>query len=60
VIVCICNGVSDKEIRKYLERGIYSIEEIGKLCYAGTDCGKCVDSIEEIIEDVQPTDQEGK
>ena len=42
MIVCLCTGVSDSQIRQAVRDGAGSVEEIGhKLRGAGADCGSC-------------------
>jgi len=41
VIVCVCKGVSDRDIRGAARQGCASVREIGDRCRAGTDCGLC-------------------
>jgi bacterioferritin-associated ferredoxin len=41
MIVCICEGVSDRVIRARIEEGAASVSELGRRCHAGQDCGRC-------------------
>jgi len=41
MIVCICAGVTTREIERALRRGASTREEIARSCGAGTNCGKC-------------------
>jgi len=41
MIVCVCEGVSDREIRAAIQRGADSLDSLGQSCRAGTDCGRC-------------------
>ncbi len=50
--ICLCHGVSDKKIRKLvLEEGITYIKGIKKCTALGSQCGKCVRSAKEVIDD---------
>ncbi|CAH7380014.1 bacterioferritin-associated ferredoxin [Vibrio chagasii] len=50
--VCLCHGVSDKKIRKLvLEEGITDIKGIKNCTALGSQCGKCVRSAKEVIND---------
>jgi bacterioferritin-associated ferredoxin len=49
VIVCHCHGVSDRRIRAEARRGAMDVDQVGAGCAAGTDCGRCVPRIEEIL-----------
>lgn len=50
MIVCLCKGVSCGVIRNAIAEGATSVEEIGRACGAGTDCGGCEGTIEDLIE----------
>lgn len=41
MIICVCEGVSDREIRTVTSQGAHSLEAIKKACRAGGDCGMC-------------------
>lgn len=41
MIVCICHNVSDKAIRRALEAGAGSMQEIRAQLNVGSCCGKC-------------------
>jgi bacterioferritin-associated ferredoxin len=49
--VCLCNGVTDHEIRETIAQGAASIEEIAYCTGAGTRCGSCVSTIAALVED---------
>ena len=41
MIVCICHNVSDKAIRRALDAGATSMQEIREELKVGSCCGKC-------------------
>lgn len=49
MIVCSCLGVVDGAVIRAIEGGARSVEAVGKACGAGTDCGGCEATIEELI-----------
>jgi bacterioferritin-associated ferredoxin len=49
MIVCLCKVVSDRQIQAAIDSGARSVEAVGASCRAGTGCGACHDSIEEMI-----------
>ncbi|MEF1229157.1 bacterioferritin-associated ferredoxin [Vibrio fortis] len=54
--VCLCHGVSDKKIRKLVvEEGITDIKGVKKCTALGSQCGKCVRSAKEIINESAAT-----
>jgi bacterioferritin-associated ferredoxin len=50
MLVCHCLRVFDKSIRECVRSGAVTADEVGDMCGAGTGCGGCRDSIEEIVE----------
>ena len=49
MIVCLCKGVSEREIRAAIRQGSSSVREVGRRCHAGTDCGMCRADIRDIL-----------
>ena len=49
MLVCHCNGVSDKRIRRAVREGAQSVGEVGRACGAGTCCQGCSPMIGKII-----------
>ena len=41
MIVCMCEGVSDREIRSNIQQGATSLSELAHRCHVGQDCGRC-------------------
>ena len=41
MIVCLCKGVSDRDIASAIEGGASSVDEIAACTGAGTGCGRC-------------------
>ena len=44
VYVCICNGVTDRDIRQAAEGGCRSVAELTMRTGAGANCGSCIDA----------------
>jgi bacterioferritin-associated ferredoxin len=42
MIVCVCNNISDREIRQAVDLGLNSMSDLRKELGVGTCCGKCV------------------
>lgn len=55
MIVCLCEGVSDREVRSVIRDGALDLEAIGARCGAGTCCGGCVDLLEDLLEEADAT-----
>jgi nitrite reductase (NADH) large subunit len=49
MIICQCNGVSDRTIRKVIRDGASNRTAVVRTCMAGTACGGCVPAIDAII-----------
>ena len=49
--VCICNGVTDKQIVKAIKDGCYTEEEITMETGAGNCCGSCLVMVNDMIEE---------
>lgn len=49
MLVCHCNAISDRTIRKVVRAGAATADEVGFACGAGSCCGGCQDSIQQII-----------
>jgi NifU-like protein len=52
-VVCECFGVTDLEIKRAIaESNLRSVEEITNFTKAGGGCGKCLDRLQEILDEV--------
>jgi bacterioferritin-associated ferredoxin len=49
MIVCHCNGVSDRAIRRTVRAGAVTTDLVARECGAGASCGGCRDAVEEIL-----------
>lgn len=49
--VCLCTGVTDREIREKLHEGAASVVDVMRCTGAGTGCGTCVETIASMIEE---------
>lgn len=47
--VCICNAVTDREIRDAARRGVRSMEALGDKLKVGTCCGNCRDCASRVL-----------
>ena len=50
MMVCHCNGVTDRAIRDVVRDGAGSRAEVALACRAGRSCGGCVSTIDKIID----------
>ncbi len=49
MIVCMCEGLSDREIRAEMDRGATSVREIKKRCGASGQCGMCATMLRQMV-----------
>ena len=48
--LCICKAISDQQIRQAIREGARTVGEISARFGAGTECGKCLESINEYVD----------
>lgn len=48
--VCICNGVTQRDIREAADAGCRSVAELTMRTGAGANCGSCIDMAAEVLE----------
>jgi len=49
MLVCQCNGVSDRTVRRVIRDGAISLSEVSRACGAGSCCGGCHSTVEKMI-----------
>jgi nitrite reductase (NADH) large subunit len=49
-IVCVCNGVTEKDILGILKKGARNFEDVKKFTSAATGCGRCKSETEAIVQ----------
>ena len=47
--VCICNAITDKQIRRAARKGVSSMYELSGTLGVGAGCGSCARVAEEIL-----------
>lgn len=55
VYVCVCNGVTDHDIRQAAEAGCKSLPELTMRTGAGANCGSCLDMAAELLDQARAT-----
>ena len=50
--VCICNGVTDHQIRQAAEAGCRTMAELTMRTGAGSTCGSCIEMATAILDEV--------
>ncbi|MED5593536.1 (2Fe-2S)-binding protein [Janthinobacterium sp. P210006] len=51
MIVCVCNNISDREIRQAVDLGLSSMAELRRDLGVATCCGKCHTCAREVLND---------
>ena len=49
MIVCVCNGVSERDIHRAVAAGCQSLEALAAQTGCGTTCGCCRDTAREVL-----------
>lgn len=49
--VCLCKGVTDRDIRKAVSEGATSLREVRDCTGAMTQCGRCRHSTREVLQE---------
>lgn len=49
MVVCLCQGVSEKDVRESIASGATTRKKVTRACGAGAGCGGCHESIRDII-----------
>lgn len=47
--VCLCHGVTDREIREAADSGVNSMRQLSKELGVGTQCGRCACTARQIL-----------
>jgi bacterioferritin-associated ferredoxin len=53
MIVCLCRGLSERDLRSMVAADVYSTEELSASCGAGADCGACLSMLDRLVDDVR-------
>lgn len=48
-LVCLCEGVSERKVRRAVEHGADSVAAIGEACRAGITCMSCHPTLEDVL-----------
>jgi bacterioferritin-associated ferredoxin len=50
MIVCVCNNISDREIRQAIDLGVTSMEQLSSDLGVATCCGQCADCARGVLD----------
>jgi len=49
--VCLCNAVTDSDIREAVEDGVMHVAHLAMRCGLGTGCGRCQETAQQLIDE---------
>ena len=49
MIVCLCKGVTERDVRSCIRRGANTVEALQGSCEAATDCGTCRSDLQRML-----------
>ena len=50
MLICLCNGISDRHVRKAIVEGAETLEQIKEKLHIGTNCGCCLTKVKQLLE----------
>ena len=53
MIVCLCHGVSERKVEAVVADGAKTVNDITRVCGAGSDCGACYRMLAELLDDAR-------
>lgn len=53
MLICLCNGISERKIRQLAREGASSWREVARGCGAGASCGGCRRAVDGLIREVR-------
>lgn len=56
--VCICNGITDHQIREAAAAGCATVAELTMRTGAGANCGSCLEMAMDVLQAAQPAPRE--
>lgn len=54
--VCLCHGVTDRDIRRAADAGCRSVRELGQELGVGQQCGRCASTARAILRENRSLD----
>jgi bacterioferritin-associated ferredoxin len=51
MMVCLCHGVSERRVRREIEHGATTIDELAASCGAGACCCGCHPTLDALLEE---------
>jgi bacterioferritin-associated ferredoxin len=57
--VCICNNVTEGQVRTAIDRGARSVRDLNRELCVGSECGKCTCVARQIVKQTLASEQSG-
>jgi len=54
--VCICNAITDKQIRRAAKNGVDNLYELREHLGVASNCGSCADQAQSILQETHNSD----
>lgn len=54
--VCLCNGITDKDIKKAVTQGATSVSDLRSMLGVSNQCGTCVEAAQEVLSSTYQAD----
>jgi bacterioferritin-associated ferredoxin len=51
--VCVCNGLTERDVRQCAEEGARSLDELASRLGLGAGCGRCRDCAASLLEEIE-------
>ena len=48
--VCVCNGISDREVRRAIDAGATTMNQLCTQLPLANRCGRCADAVRELLD----------
>ena len=52
--ICICNAITERDVRECVRRGCCSVDELSVELGVGSGCGRCRTAAKEILDETRP------
>jgi len=49
MILCLCQGISDRTVRATIHGGAATLDDVVTACGAGSDCGACQEAVLDLL-----------
>jgi bacterioferritin-associated ferredoxin len=56
-MVCLCYGVNERRVRREIDHGATTIEEIAERCKAGSCCLSCHPTLDDLLAERTPAER---